>query len=150
MHVSALFEVCWCCHAGFRAAASQPDIAVPAAAAAAAMAGASFQQSTSDAAVPMHQASASNQASDSGSDSASPQEAMDLQQALKIVSQHYVARNSSSLPLLACTVNSPQMLTCGKQHPGMQCCSESAITHHLAQYSTMEVCRVLVLLLIDA
>ena len=80
-------------HAGFRAAASQPDVA---AAAAAVVAGPSLQQSASDAAVPMHQASASNQSADSGSDSASPQEAMDLQQALKIVSKHYVARNSFS------------------------------------------------------
>ena len=152
MHVSALFEACWCCHAGFRAAVSRPNVAVPAAAAAV-MAVPSLQQSASHAAVPMHQASASNQSSDSGSDSApgSPQEAMDLQQALKIVSKHYVARNSSCLHLLACLVASHHMLTCGAYNPGLQCYTECAIIHQLAQkYSPMVICHILRLLLIDA
>ena len=58
----------------------------------------------------MHHGQDGDPSSDSSRDANPPQEAMDLEQALKIVSNHYVARNSTPplLPhvLLICSIKS--------------------------------------------
>lgn len=97
------------------------------------VAGPSCQESAADTAQVAQQAEAGSQSAESGSNGGIPQEAMDLQQALKIVSKHYVARNSSRPlrcpPVVAMLLRSCHIvheMQCTASHPSILCATAQA------------------------